>query len=553
MEIDYYNLNRGTGTPDYEYMSNLKCFQLISQEPYQIFQNIIDAFKIKNIETLIIIYDLNKYDITYKDFFEIMKLCINKNNNIEQKQTILNNGPHIISMFIDNLKKYYDVNKIDFLCYLLEYFKFDFQDINICKKILLLFDYNTYWDIVKHYNKTKFDETIGIFKYIKIILQNTYIGCKILDNVDESINNLKPYHILLEEHQTLNDNSTLDVSESFVVYKILCLKDINIFKLLLLLNYANINMSKWYRYIILFSNVEVFKLYLEFKQIKPTKNDLDFFWKTFDENISYLHSLIKIDFIFYFYENFEFQIDTEKILYLLKSNTKTEFIKLINLIHYLNNNDFCYSYLNILYDKQEIISFIDEYPNILDDHYVEYIENIILNSESIDCNNNYCNATFQIIKYIITKYPNTSTYYNIHQILANALEKCTTDVIELLSDFVFTVFDIKSHNNFVFKSVYQIGNEIYNSQWDRWVFEWFCSKVESEYYEVYFDSNIIIGYRDCIDKILCGYVNNTFTNNNNTNNEEIYNNGISIRYQNIINEISCPYCRQSIYPLERLK
>lgn len=606
VEIDYYNLNRGTETPDYEYMTNLECFQMISKNPLLILKSVVNAFKINNIRNIILIYDINKYDITYKDFFEIMKLCIDKNNNIEQKQTILNKGPHMISMYIDDIKKYYDVNKIDFLCYLIEYFKFDFQDLNICKKMFLLLSSDkVYRDILNHLNIINFD-TIGIFKYFKIILQNLYASLD--DNSNQINENISVRDIVLEILESINSfKNNYKLNETSIIHKLIRLKDINLFKLLLSIGYANTNISKWHKFFISFYDTEFFKLYYEFNQIKIIS--FDFFWDSINENINYLDSLKKIDYIFYFYENFEFKINTTKILYLLKS--KKEFQKLINLIPYLNNNEFYYKYLNLLFNKDEIITLINEYPNMLDNYYMDYILNIALNFILVEHMNKSYDATVDIINYIINKYPNPTTLENLHQIFIDIIKKCPGDIIELIFEFISPIFNIKSHDNLVFKSIYEIGKEIDDLEWNECLFNWFCSKVEHEYYEIYLNSNIIIGYRcgndiyghdtinkidkiiylehmqfyndikniqlidscpicydkqpniitkcnhqfcsDCIDKILCRYMANTNINSNTNPDTQLYIHGILSVYDEYINEIPCPYCRQLIYPLERLK
>lgn len=299
------------------------------------------------------------------------------------------------------------------LFYLFEVIHYDFKNISMCKKIIfVLINYNVF------YKKNKFNESDMLTENIK-----KYIG-KILQIHSSNIS-----------RETLLDNRNYDSNEPNMFDKtellILTLisKNNDIFNLLLEYNYANTNVSKWIKNIILYSTPEIFELYwnkhktyIKFN-IKILNYILDTVWEIQNNNRCR-------DFILYFIEKFDSDIFSIKPKYYDKFISQClPFIhNILKSRPELDNDEFIIGYMLNIHKLDKLQVFIQEpkYAQLFDSYWDLYLENICLNYSHT------LNIT-KTIEYVLTTYPDPSKYNNRINIIINTLINFIPGVVTIIT------------------------------------------------------------------------------------------------------------------------
>lgn len=420
-------------------------------------------------------------------------------------------------------------NKHQVLFYLLDYFQYDFSNFNTSMRIMFNLIGSEHHELIKNIWKIHNDKIIR-------------------ELPDDSIQFDESFNTYIYAQKMVYD-VIYTITDTDIMRCILNTKNIELFRMSLDYGFFNVNIPKWYRNILMYSNVEFFELYQQIYPLDTYTDVLDFFWKVHDikttktnkdyneynysdneyeedsEDYEYVYQSnsrnIEItrrqQFLKLFIEKFDhtqFTINPDKysimVNYILRKNIRIEpigldYLKILQLRQDLNNDDFIFDFIKKKLTHSS--NYNDEYEENYNDENEE-LYNLAIDKfyEKTLCEITYLpNKNF--IDDIFSKHPNPSEYKNIPNIIINVFKKHKLENIEKITQFFTSHFDICYQEHLIFRTVFQIG-PFDHYGWDyngyektdeylKYCIDWFCSQTEPNYYKINISENYnyVLGHR----------------------------------------------------------
>lgn len=461
--------------------------------------------------------------------FEIIKNYIyttKKLDDITQKNLLVdllkNIASHNKSSYIDiiindfNMGTFITENIKVIIMYALEYpniffhlvdiTKYDFSDYT--KSICVMFFF-----IGKIKSLSKYSVSVKDKKYIdykdriiQTIEKILYIHKSkfIQETPDETI------YDFMEKYDVPFDSSNL--TTTFIMMNILSTQNKELFEIGLKNKFMDTNIPKWYRNIILYSNLENYIRYSQTYPIEPIEDMrtiLNIVWKKNyyklrdTEEKNYIRVDGSHEFFYYYIENYNSDIfaiepdDYEYVVDFMLSKhdrgdtvlSMKEYYEIIEIRPELANDDFMFEYAQRnSYDY--VFSESRGWDEMMiDKFYQKYLE------ENIGFE-----TCIENIDTIFQRHPNLDEYTNIEKIIIGVLENGTLKSIQKITKFFASHEIIKQKIHIIFKKVFEVGKRIFHFDdvvsCINYVIPWINSYIEPGYYQVFVgEYNTMIGYR----------------------------------------------------------
>lgn len=482
------------------------------------------------------------FDPEHKEFKIIKNYIHNvmKLDDITQKKLLIklignivsHNKPSYMEIIINDFKleTFITENISDFILNALEYpnmffnlidiTKYDFTDYKLSMSIMFFFI-----EKINLFSKFLAAEKKKAEKYL--IYKDRIIQTieKILDVHKLNFIQEIPDDTILYDSMSKYDvsfepsvDSTPNVSTTFIMMRILSTLNKELFELGMKNKFMEINIHKWYRNIIIYTNLENYIIYSEFYPIFPIENMssiLDIIWEnkynlsdSKDSKYMYMHRCYT--FFYYFIENYNsdtFVIKPDNYKYIAdfilskhryetyksdnddKILSMKEYYEIIKFRPEMDNDDFMFTYA-----KRNSYNYVfsesrgwDE--KMIDKFYQRYLE------ENIGFN-----TCIENIDIILQRHSNPNEYTNIEKIIIEVLTYGTFEIVKKITKFFTSHIDISQQEHMIFKKVFEVGERLFNlDDFDNrldYIIQWLNSHVEPDYYQVFINkNNVILGHR----------------------------------------------------------
>jgi hypothetical protein len=463
-------------------------------------------------------------------------------------------------------------------CELLDCLKFDYTNYEISKKIFSILTYHLGIDnkeICKFINEILEKQKSAIIynhDEFKIDYNENNYSYNYEDDDDTNVNN--------QNVNTQNCFYSLDIMKNIIKSK-----NIELFKLLISKGYYNTNINEWFKYIIFYSNFNFFDYYFNIYSEHFDLENLNLVWK------KEYSGKDRINFTLYFAEKYDsntFVVNFEqfKVLTDYYDISEQEYSSLVKLRPELDNDECYYLFLSTknIYKMTDLIND-NKNKNFIDNNYSKLLYLFV---ELYGYNND---KNIKLIKNIIEKYPDPTTYTNINLILIETAKRNNYIIFELIFNFFSPHVDVTFDNHIIFRSLFE--NDYYPDKANLFL-DLLNRYVGINFYHAYYKTenyqshyyHLVNGYRigdtnygtvtnetlyhqvnnnkrlgnlDQIEKcqlsreeiIICSICNETESNIISDCKHQFCYNCI-FEYEKSKYKIMCPFCSQNCYPFKHI-